>query len=116
MMSGGGVPEGVSLDGRAPLLRRGFPPERREALESDLTEAEATHAASPSSVEATVWHARRLGYLDRYTEAIDVLTAGIETHPTNPEFFRHRGHRYITVRRYTPAIVPTSLKVDPRNE
>ena len=71
--------EGVSLDGSAELLRREFPAERRAALEADLAAAEAEHAAAPTGIDAIVWHARRLGYLDRYSEAIAVLTAGLET-------------------------------------
>ena len=96
--------EGMSLDGSAPLLRREFPAERREKLEADLAAAEDVHAADPDGVDAIVWHARRLGYLDRYTEAIAVLTRGLALHPDEPQLYRHRGHRYITVRKYQAAV------------
>lgn len=96
--------EGTSLDGSAPLLRREFPIERREKLQADLAAAEADHAADPDGVDAIVWHARRLGYLDRFTEAIAVLTSGLEVHPDEPQLYRHRGHRYITVRKYQAAV------------
>ena len=96
--------EGMSLDGSSPLLRREFPAERREKLEADLAAAEADHAADPQGVEAIVWVARRLGYLDRYTEAIAVLTRGLELHPEEPQLYRHRGHRYIAVRKYRDAV------------
>ena len=96
--------EGVSLDGSAELLRREFPAERRATLEADLAAAEAEHAAAPTDIDAIVWHARRLGYLDRYSEAIAVLTAGLEAHPEEPQLYRHRGHRYITVRQYQRAV------------
>lgn len=96
--------EGMSLDGSKPLLRREFPPERRHKLEADLKAAEAAHSADPDGVDSTVWHARRLGYLDRYTEAIAVLTRGLEIHPAEPQLYRHRGHRFITVRKYHDAV------------
>ena len=88
--------EGTSLDGSTPLLRREFPAERRQKLQADLVAAEADHTADPDGVDAIVWHARRLGYLDRFTEAIAVLTSGLEIHPDEPQLYRHRGHRYIT--------------------
>ena len=93
-----------SLDGSKPLLRREFPAKRREKLEADLAAAEADHAADPEGVDAIVWFARRLGYLDRYTEAIAVLTRGLEIHPEEPQLYRHRGHRYITIRKYNDAV------------
>jgi broad specificity phosphatase PhoE len=96
--------EATSLDGSLELRRRAFPPERRAKLEADLAAAEARHAASPADVDAIVWHARRLGYLDRYQEAIAVLTAGLALHPDEPQLYRHRGHRFITVRRFQAAV------------
>ncbi|MEP6780911.1 MAG: tetratricopeptide repeat protein, partial [Gemmatimonadaceae bacterium] len=42
---------------------------------------------------------RRLGYLGRYREAIDTFAAGIKLYPTDPHFYRHRGQRYLTIRR-----------------
>lgn len=56
------------------------------------------------TVENAVWFARRLGYLGRYKDAISVLTAGILTNPNVPSFYRHRGHRYITLRCFDDAI------------
>jgi tetratricopeptide (TPR) repeat protein len=37
-------------------------------------------------------------------EAIDVFTTGIEQHPNYAPFYRHRGHRYISIRRFDDAI------------
>lgn len=58
----------------------------------------------PTGVETTVWLARRLGYLDCYQDALRVLTVGLAHHPDSPELLRHRGHRYITVRRSDLAV------------
>ena len=40
----------------------------------------------------------------RYREAIEIYTKGIALHPTNALFYRHRGHRYITVRELDRAV------------
>ena len=39
-----------------------------------------------------------------YKEAIKLFTLGIETHPNDARFYRHRGHRYISTRQYDNAI------------
>ncbi|MFM9957001.1 MAG: tetratricopeptide repeat protein [Phycisphaerales bacterium] len=81
-----------------------FTPERRAALEADLAAAERELAANPDSEDAAIWVARRLGYLGRYADAIDVLTRAAANHPQSYRILRHRGHRWITVRRFDLAI------------
>ena len=46
---------------------------------------------------------RRLGYLWRFNDAIAMFSKGIELHPDNPKFYRHRGHRYISIRQFAKA-------------
>lgn len=77
--------------------------ERRAALEADLAEARATYDADPNDAEAIIWLGRRLGYLWRYHDAIDVFTEGLEEHPGDARFYRHRGHRYLSVRAFERA-------------
>ncbi|MEM1094681.1 MAG: tetratricopeptide repeat protein [Bacteroidota bacterium] len=95
--------EATSLLGD-PLVRTAFSDERQTTLEADLAAAEAAYAAHPDSLEAAVWVGRRLGYLWRYQEAIDAFTEGLATHPDAPELYRHRGHRYLTVRNLDAAV------------
>ncbi len=95
--------EATSLDG-TPLVQREFPPEREAELQADLDDARAVLATDPDDVEATIWVGRRLGYLWRYREAVDVFTRAIELEPDNPRPYRHRGHRWITLREYDRAI------------
>jgi len=91
-------PEARSLlDGR-PLRRPTFPPERAAKLEADLAAARAAYDADPQNEDAAIWYGRRLAYLGRYREAIEVFTLGLRVHPDSPRLLRHRGHRYITVR------------------
>jgi tetratricopeptide (TPR) repeat protein len=68
----------------------------------------AALAKNPDDADAIIWLARRLGYLGRYREAIAVLTRGIEKHPEDIRLYRHRGHRYITVRELDRAVADLS--------
>ena len=91
--------EATSLLGR-PLRPPATLPDR-ETLEADL--AAARSVADPTTADATIWIGRRLGYLWRYREAIETFSAGIARHPADPRLYRHRGHRYITVRQFERA-------------
>jgi tetratricopeptide (TPR) repeat protein len=73
-------------------------------LEVDLAKARADYARDPSSADAAVWLGRRLAYLGRFPEAIDAFTQGIAARPTDARLYRHRGHRYITTRRFDLAV------------
>src|SRR5262245_4230558 len=96
------APEAVSVDGR-PLR----PPEMAAALRAErvakLREARAAYDLRPGDVDAIVWLGRRTAYLGRYREAIDLYTQGLAQHPDSAELLRHRGHRYITLRRFDRA-------------
>lgn len=96
-------PEATSLFGK-PLAS--VPPtgEAKVRLEADLARAQADYDRDRASADAAIWLGRRLGYLGRYRDAIDVYTRGIERHPNEPRLFRHRGHRYITIRKFDLAI------------
>ncbi|HYE89248.1 MAG TPA: hypothetical protein VEA16_23010 [Vicinamibacterales bacterium] len=94
-------PEATSLSGK-PLLAPATIPNQQK-LEADLAEAQKTLAANPTDAEAIIWVGRRYGYLWRYNDAIATFTKGIALHPNNPKFYRHRGHRYITIRQFAKA-------------
>ncbi len=73
-------------------------------LEAQLQQARRELDADPDNPEKMVWVGRRLGYLWRMKEAIDLYTRGIEQHPEYAPFYRHRGHRYISTRQFDAAI------------
>jgi tetratricopeptide (TPR) repeat protein len=73
-------------------------PETKARYEAQLAEAKAAYDRSPTNADSIIWYGRRLGYLGRIREAIDVYSRGIAMHPENPWLYRHRGHRYISVR------------------
>ena len=99
--------EATSLLGE-PLIPPALPDSIAAAYEARLREAESELARTPQSADAAIWVGRRLAYLGRYREAIDSFTQAIARHPDDPRLYRHRGHRYITVRRLDSAIADLS--------
>ena len=69
-----------------------------------LAEARAEFEKNPSSADAIIWLGRRTAYLGNYREAIKIFTTGIEKFPQDARFFRHRGHRLLTIRCFDDAI------------
>jgi tetratricopeptide (TPR) repeat protein len=98
---GAAEPEATSLSGK-PLNRPAAIPNQQK-LEADLGQADKDLAAKPNDAEAMIWVGRRLGYLWRFNDAIAMFSKGIAAHPDNPKFYRHRGHRYITIRQFAKA-------------
>jgi tetratricopeptide (TPR) repeat protein len=94
-------PEATTLQGR-PLFQPSTLPNKQK-LEADLEQARTQLAANPGDPEALIWVGRRYGYLWRFQEAIGAFTSGIDRWPDNPKFYRHRGHRYITIRQFARA-------------
>ena len=74
-----------------------------------LSEAQATFDADPGNVEAIIWLGRRTAYLGQYREAVDIYSVGIEKHPADARLYRHRGHRYVSLRRFPHAIADLQL-------
>jgi tetratricopeptide (TPR) repeat protein len=96
-------PEATSLFGK-PLVSIAPAGEQKAKLEADLAKAQADYDRDPSSADAAIWLGRRIAYLGRYRDAIDVFSRGIDRHPNEARLYRHRGHRYITTRRFDQAI------------
>lgn len=71
----------------------------RVRLEANLAAVSDSLRLEPQSADRLIWVGRRLAYLGRYREAIDTFTAGIERFPSDARFLRHRGHRYLTIRK-----------------
>jgi tetratricopeptide (TPR) repeat protein len=96
-------PEATSILGK-PLYPIELSVETRSALEANLTAAEVEYAKNPTSEEAIIWVGRRQAYLWRYRDAIDTYSKGLLLHPKSFRLYRHRGHRYITVRELDRAV------------
>ncbi len=78
--------------------------EAQSDFESKLTQARADFEKAPNDVERVIWLGRRTAYLGRYKDAIRIYTEGIAKHPLDARLYRHRGHRFITLRCFEAAI------------
>ncbi len=87
-----------------PLFPPPLEPAEQAKREQLLAEARGALEADPASVEAAIGYGRRLGYLGRFREAIAAFSRAIELHPDDPRLYRHRGHRFITLRDFDAAI------------
>jgi len=96
-------PEAYSLSGTA-LYAIDFPEEVKTRYLSNLDEAEERFRNNPDDEDALVWYGRRLGYLTRYQEAIKVFSDGLARFPSSHILLRHRGHRYISIRKFENAV------------
>ncbi|HAC16739.1 MAG TPA: hypothetical protein DCE78_12470 [Bacteroidetes bacterium] len=99
----GPIVEATSLMGDG-LVRPQFDEETQTRLTENLQNAINNFNEDSDSPDNIIWIARHTAYLWRYQDAIYILTDGLNDYPENPKFYRHRGHRYITVREFDKAI------------
>jgi tetratricopeptide (TPR) repeat protein len=94
-------------DGAQALSLAGKPlypaPASARTLEN-LAAAKSAYAADPSDADNIIWLGRRTAYAGDYRQAIRIFSEGIEKHPEDPRFYRHRGHRFISLRKFDSAI------------
>jgi tetratricopeptide (TPR) repeat protein len=76
----------------------------RARYERQANDAWLSYDRAPANPDSIIWYARRLGYLGKLRESIAIYTRGITAHPDNPWMYRHRGHRYVSVREFDKAI------------
>jgi len=81
-----------------------MPEETKAIFEQNLVAAEAVHLEKPNAADSIIWLGRRVGYLGRYKDAVRIFSSGAVLHTTDPRFYRHRGHRYLTLRCFDDAI------------
>lgn len=105
-----------------------FPPELEgrelRKRERNLEKALNNFNSNPDSLEYIVWYGRRLSYLYKYQESIQIYTEGLKKFPDSYRLYRHRGHRYLTTRQFDKAIddlvhaaylvrnVPITMEID----
>ena len=86
------------------LPAKQIPDSTKTKLEANLAEARSNLDTYPDSLEMVIWYGRRMAYLGRYLEAIDIYSVGLEKFPTSYKLRRHRGHRYVSTRQLDKAI------------
>jgi tetratricopeptide (TPR) repeat protein len=87
-----------------PLRVPDWPPETNASLEKDLEIAQAVMAVAPEREDSYIWLGRRLGYLTRWTEAIEVFSQGLERFPYSYKLLRFRGRHLARTRQFEKAI------------
>lgn len=100
--------EAVSFSG-TPLYRPPVDPEQIASYDEAIDAIEKKSARSEDDYI-------ELGFLyiagNRFRDAIDAYTRGLEDHPDSFKLRRHRGHRYINVRELEKAIVDLNEAVE----
>ena len=76
----------------------------RKEFEQKWAAAKADHERDTTNADALIWYGRRTAYLGDYMKAIEIFSKGINLHPGDARLYRHRGHRYITVRCFDKAL------------
>ena len=69
-----------------------------------LATARADYEADPDDADNIIWYGRRTAYAGDYRGAIAIFSEGIDKFPGDARFYRHRGHRYISIREFDRAI------------
>jgi 4-amino-4-deoxy-L-arabinose transferase-like glycosyltransferase/tetratricopeptide (TPR) repeat protein len=95
--------ETLSFDGR-PLFAPPLPRRTRIVYERRLSEARVDLRRRDYDETSLIWVGRRTAYLGRYREAVAMFTYGLSLHPESHKLRRHRGHRFITLRRLDDAV------------
>lgn len=92
------IPETVSLLGERLYA---FPPE--PSVWENYIKAKFNFMQDADE-DNTIWFGRRAAYLSHYREAVRIFTQGLERFPKSYRLYRHRGHRFITLRNFDRAV------------
>lgn len=84
-------------------------PNPSEALLKNYHLAKTKYIANQGDADSLIWFGRRAGYLGNYREAIKIFSGGIKMHPRDARMYRHRGHRYISIREFDRAIADLEM-------
>lgn len=92
-------PDAYSLAGE-PLFSS--PPS--EKILKQLQEKEEKYRNNDQDPDNIIWYGRFTAYAGNYQDAINIFSEGIGKFPDDARFYQHRGHRYITIRKFDEAI------------
>lgn len=81
-----------------------FAAEPSEDALDRLATARADYEAEPNNADNIIWYGRRTAYAGDYRGAIGIFSEGIEKFPDDARMYRHRGHRYVSIREFDRAI------------
>jgi tetratricopeptide (TPR) repeat protein len=103
--------EAVSFLGDT-LLQPEFSDEVQAIYTERYAEAEDALVAAPEDADALIWMGRRTAYLGQYRAALDIYAHAMTLHPDDARIYRHRGHRYLSVREPDNAIADFERAVE----
>ena len=75
-----------------------------QAVLDNLVAAKKIYDAKPNDADNIIWYGRRTAYTGDFRGAIEIYSEGIEKFPHDDRMYRHRGHRYISIREFDRAI------------
>ena len=78
--------------------------EAAKTYEANLAITREVYNKNPNVAEELIWYGRRMAYTGEYKEAINIFSEGVKNFPNDARMYRHRGHRYITLRCFDDAI------------
>lgn len=95
--------QGTSLLGEK-LISEQPDPEKDSLTIANFIKAREEYDENPDDANAIIWYGRRTAYLGDYLRAIEIFSEGIQKFPDDARMYRHRGHRYISIREFDKAI------------
>ncbi len=75
-----------------------------QASLDQLAAAKKNYDENPGDANNIIWHGRRTAYTGDFRGAIEIFSEGIEKFPQDDRMYRHRGHRYVSIREFDRAI------------
>lgn len=87
-----------------PLHDPDWSEQTRKRLEQDVEIARAVLAIAPDREDSWIWLGRRLAYLNRFDEAIDVFSLGLERFPDSYKLLRFRARKLARSRQFEAAL------------
>ena len=97
------IPEAISILGEY-LYADQIPFNLMGAPQWNLQETMQAFSIERKTTESYIKLGRSLAFVCRYNEAVDVFTDGIDHFPAEAMLYRYRGHRFITMRKFSMAI------------
>ncbi len=70
----------------------------------EIAKAREKLSADPKNIDLIIALGRAQAGLWHYQEAIETYTSGIKLAPKDARLYRHRGHRYISIRQFNRAV------------
>ena len=75
-----------------------------QATLDQLAAAKKNYDENRNDADTIIWYGRRTAYTGDFRGAIEIFSEGIGKFPQDDRMYRHRGHRYVSIREFDRAI------------